>query len=83
VKRFLKFLAIVLGGAILLLAAFVWIYAPLRARNLTAQYEQFRAENQSEHDAIDAQFNQHDTVVNGLKWHYVEQGNPDGPVWRR
>ena len=79
-KRFLKFLAIVLGGAILLLAAFVWIYAPLRARNLTAQYEQFRAEHQAEHDAIDAQFNQHDTVVNGLKWHYVEAGNPNGTV---
>ena len=79
-KRFLKILAIVLGGAILLLAAFVWIYAPLRARNLTAQYEQFRVEHQAEHDAIDAQFNQHDTVVNGLKWHYVEAGNPNGTV---
>ena len=79
-KRFLKFLAVVLGCAALLLAAFVWIYAPLRAKNLTAQYEQFRAEHQAEHDAIDAQFNQHDTVVNGLKWHYVEAGNPDGTV---
>jgi pimeloyl-ACP methyl ester carboxylesterase len=80
VKIFLKFLAIALGCAASLLAAFVWIYAPIRARNLAAQYEQFRAEHQSEHDAIDAQFNQHDTVVNGLKWHYVEMGNPDGSV---
>jgi pimeloyl-ACP methyl ester carboxylesterase len=80
VKRFLKILAIVLGCAALLLAAYVWIYAPIRARNLAAQYEQFRAEHQAEHDAIDAQFNQHDTVVNGLKWHYVEAGNPGGTV---
>jgi pimeloyl-ACP methyl ester carboxylesterase len=80
VKRFLKILAIVLGCAALLLAAYVWIYAPIRARNLAAQYEQFRVEHQAEHDAIDAQFNQHDTVVNGLKWHYVEAGNPGGTV---
>jgi epoxide hydrolase 4 len=80
VKRFLKFLAIVLGALAILLALFVWVYAPIRANNLAALYEQFRAEHQSEHDAIDAQFNQHDTVVNGLKWHYVEAGNPDGPV---
>ena len=79
-KRFLKFLAVVLGCAALLLAAFVWIYAPIRARNLAAQYEQFRAEHQAEHDTIDTQFNQHDTVVNGLKWHYVEAGNPNGTV---
>jgi pimeloyl-ACP methyl ester carboxylesterase len=80
VKRFLKFLAVVLGCAALLLAAFVWIYAPIRARNLAAQNEQFRAEHQAEHDTIDTQFNQHDTVVNGLKWHYVEAGNPNGTV---
>jgi pimeloyl-ACP methyl ester carboxylesterase len=80
VKRFLKILAIVFGCAALLLAAYIWIYAPIRARNLAAQYDQFRAEHQAEHDAIDAQFNQHDTVVNGLKWHYVEAGNPGGTV---
>jgi pimeloyl-ACP methyl ester carboxylesterase len=79
-KTFLKWLGIIIGGIALLLVLFVWVYVPIRARNLTAQYEQFRAEYQAEHDAIDAQFNQYDTVVNGLKWHYVEAGNPDGPV---
>ena len=74
----LKWVAIILSGIALLIAAFVWVYAPIRARNLAAQSEQFRAEHQSEHDAIDAQFSQHDTVVNGLKWHYVEAGNPNG-----
>jgi pimeloyl-ACP methyl ester carboxylesterase len=79
-KKFLKWLGIIIVGIALLLALFVWVYAPIRARNLGAQYEQFRAEYQAEHDAIDAQFNQYDTVVNGLKWHYVEAGNPDGTV---
>ncbi len=79
-KNILKWLVIILGGIALLLAAFVWVYAPIRANNLAAQYEQFRAQHQAEHDAIDTQFNQHDTVVNGLKWHYVEQGNPNGKV---
>ncbi|MBP7689963.1 MAG: alpha/beta fold hydrolase, partial [Thermoflexales bacterium] len=79
-KKILKWLAIMAGVLALLLAIFVLIYAPLRAKNLAAQYEQFRVEHQAEHDAIDAQFNQHDTVVNGIKWHYVEQGNPNGEV---
>jgi epoxide hydrolase 4 len=79
-KIFLKWLGIVLGGVGLLAAVFVWVYAPIRAKNLAAQYQQFRAEHQAEHDVIDAQFNQHDTVVNGLKWHYVEAGNPNGTV---
>jgi len=79
-SNLLKWILIVLAGLGLLVAAFVWIYAPIRARNLVTKYEQFRAEYQTEHDAVDAQFNQYDTVVNGLKWHYVEAGNPDGAV---
>lgn len=62
----------------LLVAALVWVHAPIRAKNLTAKYEAFRAEHQAEHDAIDAQFNQHHAVVNGMQWHYVEAGNPNG-----
>ena len=79
-KKLLKMLGIALGGIGLLIAGFVLIYAPIRVKNLAAQYEQFRAEHQSEHDAVDALFNQHDTVVNGIQWHYVEQGNPNGKV---
>jgi pimeloyl-ACP methyl ester carboxylesterase len=79
-KRFLKWFAIVLGSAALLLAVFVWVYAPIRAKNLAAKYEQFRADFQPTHDAIDAEFNHQDTVVNGIQWHYVDEGNPDGEV---
>ena len=75
-----KYVFIILAGLGLLAVAFVWVYVPLRAKNLAAKYEAFRAEHQVEHDAIDTQFNQQDTVVNGLKWHYVDEGNPDGQV---
>ena len=57
------------GAAGLLATAFTQIYAPLRAKRLATQYARFRAEHQAEHDAIDAQFNQQDRVVNGLNWH--------------
>jgi len=76
----LKWILIVLASFGLLVAIFVWIYAPLRTINLAAKYAQFRAEHQAEHDAIDAQFHQKNMVVNGLQWHYVDEGNPNGPV---
>jgi epoxide hydrolase 4 len=80
VKKFFKWSVFVLGSLTLLLALFVWVYAPLRARNLAAKYEQFRAEFQPTHDAIDAQFNHQEVVVNGIQWHYVDEGNPQGEV---
>jgi epoxide hydrolase 4 len=79
-KNFLKWSGIFLGGLALLLALFVWVYAPLRARSLAAKHEQFRAEFQPTHDDIDAQFNHQDVVVNGIQWHYVDEGNPQGEV---
>jgi epoxide hydrolase 4 len=78
--KILKWLAIGLAGLGLLWAAFVWVYAPLRAKRLSVKYAQFRAETESAHAAIDAQFNQQDRVVNGLQWHYVDEGNPNGTV---
>jgi pimeloyl-ACP methyl ester carboxylesterase len=79
-RNILKWLVIILGGIGFLLAAFVWVYAPLRAKSLSAKYAKFRADFQSTHDAIDAQFNHQDRVVNGIQWHYVDEGNPDGEV---
>jgi epoxide hydrolase 4 len=75
-----KWTLISLAGIGLLLAAFIWIYAPWRAKNMAAKYARFRAETQATHAAIDAGFNQQDRVVNGLQWHYVDEGNPDGTV---
>jgi epoxide hydrolase 4 len=79
-KRLLKWVGIVLAGVGVLLAAFVGIYAPLRSKNLAAKYEKFRADFQAQHDALDAQFHSYDRVVNGIHWHYVDEGAPDGPV---
>jgi pimeloyl-ACP methyl ester carboxylesterase len=79
-KKFLKGLGLILAGVLLLTASFVWIYAPLRARSLSEKYAQFREQFQPTHDAIDALFNHQDRVVNGIKWHYVEDGARDGKV---
>jgi len=65
---------------VILVAGFVWVFAPLRARHLDAEYASFRADFQSQHDAIDSRFNQRDAVVNGIKWHYVDEGARDGQV---
>ncbi len=76
----LKWTLIVLASIGLLVVVFIWIYATLRAKRLEEKYAQFRTVQQAAHDAIDAQFHQKDVVVNGLKWHYVDEGNPDGTV---
>ncbi len=79
-KPVVKWLGIGLGSLSVLAAVFAWIYAPLRAQNLVKKFASFRAEHQADHDAIDAQFNQQDKVVNGIHWHYVDEGSPNGPV---
>jgi len=78
--KILKWILLVLASIILLVAAFVWIYTPIRANRLAKKYGQFRTDFQRTHDAIDARFNHQDRVVNGIRWHYVDQGNPQGTV---
>jgi hypothetical protein len=50
-SNLLKWALIVLASSGLLVAAFVWIYAPLRPKNLVAKYSTLRAETQSTHAA--------------------------------
>ena len=64
--------------ALLILAAAIAIYLPIRARRLDARYEAFRRDFESRHAAIDALFHQKDTIVNGIRWHYVDEGAPEG-----
>ena len=78
--KILKWTLCFLASIILLVAAFVRIYAPIRANNLAKKYEQFRTDFQATHDAIDAQFNHQGRVVHGIQWHYVDEGNPNGEV---
>jgi epoxide hydrolase 4 len=78
--RVVKWIGIVVGAIALIVAAFVWIVAPLRARRLDQRYARFRAEHQAEHDAIDAGFQHEEREVNGLQWHWVEAGSPEGPL---
>ena len=63
-----------------MVAAFVGVAAPRRTRRLAAEYARFRADFQATHDAIDAAYDHHDRVVDGIRWHYVEAGAPDGEV---
>ncbi len=69
-----------IAAGIVLAAAFVWFYPPLRERRLAARYQRFRTEFEAQHAAIDAEFHQHDVAVNGIHWHYVDEGAPDGQV---
>ena len=40
----------------------------------------FHATNQADHDAVDAKYTHKYLEAGGVCWHYVEAGNPDGPV---
>jgi pimeloyl-ACP methyl ester carboxylesterase len=40
----------------------------------------FRADNQAAHDAVDAKYSHRYLEAGGVRWHYVEAGNPSGPV---
>ncbi|MFZ4617420.1 MAG: alpha/beta fold hydrolase, partial [Rectinemataceae bacterium] len=40
----------------------------------------FRAANQAAHDAVDAKYTHRYLEAGGVRWHYVEAGNPSGPV---
>jgi epoxide hydrolase 4 len=78
--KVLKGLGILIGVMAFCTAVFVWIYAPIRVKNLNDKYAKFRADIQPTHDAIDSQFNHQDKVVNGIQWHYVDEGARDGKV---
>jgi pimeloyl-ACP methyl ester carboxylesterase len=68
------------GGILAAILLIIIGLGPVRAAWLDNYYAKFRVEHQAEHDAVDAQFNQFDVNVNGMAWHYVEQGPKDGPV---
>ena len=76
----LIWLGIISGGICLMTVIFIWVYAPIRAKRLDEKYDQFRADFQSTHDEIDSQSNHQDKLVNGIQWHYVDEGARDGEV---
>lgn len=56
------------------------LLAPVRATGLVKKYSRFREEHRADHNVIDSGFNHCDAIVNGIRWHYVDQGPRDGPV---
>ncbi len=77
-RKALRRLDCVLTSGGILAAWFAWVHAPRRAKRLADKYARFRAEFQPVHDALDAEFHHHECVVDGIRWHYVEEGAPDG-----
>lgn len=51
-----------------------------RRERLEAKYNAFRIDFQEEHDKIDALFHHYDTIVDGIQWHYVDEGPKDAPA---
>jgi len=79
-NRTLAALALVWACVGLLSTVMTEILAPLRTKRLAEKYARFWADFQATHDAIDAEFNHQDRVVNGIKWHYVDEGARNGEV---
>ena len=77
-KRTLKVILGLLAALAVLVCAFIWGYAPLRDQRLEVKNARFMAEFRARVKEIDSKFNHHDTVVNGIKWHYVDQGPKEG-----
>jgi len=80
----LKFRRTLLVSLVLYLVVLLTFYGGfsvvlnVSASQAKANNETFITNNQVAHDAVDAQFNQFSRVVNGVNWHYVQAGNPNG-----
>jgi epoxide hydrolase 4 len=79
-KNILKWLLLILIGVGVLAAGLAWLYPQWQAKNLANKNTAFRESHQAEHDAIDARYTHRYVEAGGVRWHYVEAGNPAGPV---
>ena len=70
----------IFGILILLILGFVFIYVPARAKSLEKRAADFMREFKPQAEAIDAKFHHKDRIVNGIKWHYVDEGPENGKV---
>jgi pimeloyl-ACP methyl ester carboxylesterase len=74
----MQLILIAIGMAVLLTVGNYFLTQ--RSKRFASKFIDFRVEFQDSHDAIDAQFNHQDVVVDGLNWHFVDQGPKDGPA---
>jgi hypothetical protein len=56
---------------------FLGIYAPQRTGRLAAKASMYMDQFRPKAEEIDSKFNHRDTVVNGIKWHYVDEVKGD------
>ena len=64
-----------LRTSVLIGALLPWAVARGKRKNAA-----FRERTQAAHDAADAAFQHHFVEAGGVRWHYVEAGNPTGPA---
>lgn len=67
-------------GLFLLLAATGLLSCATSPSALDRKNEAFRGKNAAAHEAVDANYSHHYLEAGGVRWHYVEAGNPTGPA---
>jgi pimeloyl-ACP methyl ester carboxylesterase len=77
-KKILKWALLILMVIAVGVAAFVWLYPQWQLKQLADKNAAFRASHQTEHDVVDAKFTHKYIDAGGVRWHYVEAGNPNG-----
>jgi pimeloyl-ACP methyl ester carboxylesterase len=76
----MRILGGMLGIIILLIMGVVFIYVPGRTNRLEKRAADFVREFKPQAEEIDAKFHHQDRTVNGIKWHYVDEGSQNGRV---
>ena len=68
------------GVFIAIVLLFIFVILPGNTKKLLARQENFRKRTQGIHDLIDKQYHHFYRQAGGVNWHYIEAGNPNGPV---
>ena len=79
-KRSCKLILGLIATLMVIVFGFILAYAPLRDKRIEDKNARFMAEFRARAIEIDSKFNHQDIVVNGIRWHYVDEGPKDGTV---
>jgi pimeloyl-ACP methyl ester carboxylesterase len=70
-RKMVSFSLLLLFGSLLILIA---VFFKFTSNKLEKQYEEFRKTFEPIHKELDSPFHHHDIIVNGIHWHYVDEG---------
>jgi len=79
-RKLIKITAIAAAIFALLLLWVAYVFVPAQAKKLHLRQAEFREKAQGIHDLIDKQYHHYYREAAGVRWHYVETGNPKGEV---